>query len=264
MSDDLGLALRLADLADSITLPLFRAEGLCVETKADATPVTEADLRTEEALRQALLRERPGQAVAGEELGSQGDSEWRWILDPIDGTRNYARGVPVWATLIALRRLDEPVCAVVSAPALGRRWWASRGAGAFAAGPRRLHVSSVARLAEAYLSTTEARDLDARGYGDGYRAIERSCRQVRAFGDFWSHMLVAEGVIDIGLEPVAAPWDIAAPQLIVEEAGGRFSDLTGMRRIDGGDALTSNGLLHDEVLARLRARAPGGPIPGRG
>ena len=255
MSEDLELALRLADLADSITLPLFGSADLHVRTKDDATPVTDADLRTEEALRQSLGRERPGHVIVGEELGAGGEAEWRWYLDPIDGTRNYARGVPVWATLIALRRGDEPVCAVVSAPALGRRWWASRGDGAFGTGSRRLHVSEVARLEDAYLSTTEARDLDARGLGDGYRALERACGQVRAFGDFWSHMLVAEGVVDLALEPVAAPWDIAAPQLIVEESGGRFTDLRGRRTVDGGDALTSNGLLHDEVLARLRGRS---------
>lgn len=250
MSDDLRLALRLADAADAITAERFQAAGLRVDTKPDRSLVTDADLATEQALRDLLQRERPGHGIVGEELGEAGDTEWRWVLDPIDGTANYARGVPVWATLIALSHAGEPVCAVVSAPALHRRWWASRGGGARSErGP--LRVSRVAALADAYVSTTDARDFDARGLGDAYRTLTAHCRSVRAFGDFWSHMLVAEGVIDLGLDPIVSPWDLAAPQLIVEEAGGRFTDLRGDRRIDGGDALSSNGLLHDEALTLL-------------
>ena len=252
MSADLDLALRLADIADAMTTARFRATDLRVEMKADESPVTDADVRTEQALREVLGAQRPGHAIAGEELGAGDDADWRWYLDPIDGTVNYARGVPVWATLIALRQRDEPEVAVVSAPALGRRWWASRGGGAYADGGRRLRVSAVDSLAAAYVSTTDARDFDARGLGDAYAALMRACRSVRAFGDFWSHVLVAEGVIDVGLDPVVNPWDLAAPQLIVEEAGGAFSDFRGDRRIDGGDAVTSNGRLHAVVLERLR------------
>lgn len=251
MNDDLSLALRLADAADAITAARFREPGLEVETKPDRTLVTAADLAAEQAMRDLLGRERPSQGVAGEEFGGAGDSECRWYLDPIDGTANYARGVPVWATLIALRREDEPVCAVVSAPALHRRWWAVRGEGAHSREAGRLQVSGVGSLADAYLSTTDGRDFDALGMGDGYRTLCARCHDVRAFGDFWTHMLVAEGVIDLGAEPVAKPWDLAAPQLIVEEAGGRFTDLAGRRRIDDGAALSSNGLLHSEALGLL-------------
>ena len=258
MSEDLALALRLADAADAITAARFRAPGLQVETKPDRSLVTEADLAVERAMRDLLARERPSHAVAGEEFGGGGDSEWRWYLDPIDGTANYVRGVPVWATLIALRQADEPACAVVSAPALHRRWWAERGEGAHVRELGRIQVSGVAALADAYLSTTDARDLDELGLAEGYRALNSQCHDTRAFGDFWSHMLVAEGVIDIAVEPVAAPWDLAAPQLIVEEAGGRFTDFAGRRRIDSGGALTTNALLHDEALRLLTGvRAPG-------
>lgn len=251
MNDDLSLALRLADAADAITAARFREPGLEVETKPDRTLVTEADLAAEQAMRDVLGRERPSHGVAGEEFGGAGDSEWRWYLDPIDGTANYARGVPVWATLIALRHEDEPVCAVVSAPALHRRWWAVRGEGAHSREAGRLQVSGVGTLADAYLSTTDARDFEGLGMGEGFRTLCARCHDVRAFGDFWTHMLVAEGVVDLGAEPVAKPWDLAAPQLIVEEAGGSFTDLAGRRRIDSGNALSSNALLHREALERL-------------
>lgn len=251
MSDDLALALRLADAADAITAARFRAPGLQVSTKPDRSLVTEADLAVEQAMRDVLGRERPSHGVAGEEFGSGGDTEWRWYLDPIDGTANYVRGVPVWATLIALRQGDEPVCAVVSAPALHQRWWAERGEGAHSRVVGRIQVSGVATLEDAYLSTTDARDLEGIGLGDAYRDLSARCHDTRAFGDFWSHMLVAEGVIDIAVEPVAMPWDLAAPQLIVEEAGGRFTDFAGRRRIDSGAALSTNTLLHDEALQHL-------------
>ncbi|MBV8195075.1 MAG: histidinol-phosphatase [Candidatus Dormibacteraeota bacterium] len=254
MSTDLELALRLADAADSVTMERFRAANLQVDRKLDASPVTDADTRTERALRDILERERPGHAVVGEEFGETGDASLRWYLDPIDGTVNYARGVPVWATLIALRDAGEPLCAVVSAPALRRRWWAARDEGAFADGLR-LHVSSVAALEDAYLSTTDRRDLAPRGFEAGYIDVEARCLTVRALGDFWGHMLVAEGAIDVAVDPVAAPWDLAPIQLIVEEAGGRFSDLTGRRVIDGGHALSTNGALHDRVVRML---APAG------
>ena len=251
MSDDLALALRLADAADAITAARFRAPGLEVSTKPDRSLVTEADIAVEQAMRDVLGRERPSHGVAGEEFGGGGDSEWRWYLDPIDGTANYVRGVPVWATLIALRQGDEPVCAVVSAPALHQRWWAERGEGAHSRVVGRIQVSGVAALEDAYLSTTDARDLGGLGLAAAYQELSARCHDTRAFGDFWSHMLVAEGVIDLAVEPVAAPWDLAAPQLIVEEAGGRFTDFAGRRRIDSGNALSSNALLHDDALQHL-------------
>ncbi|MBV9101048.1 MAG: histidinol-phosphatase [Candidatus Dormibacteraeota bacterium] len=230
----------------------FRATDLRVDTKADSTPVTDADRRTEEALRERLRAARPAHAVAGEEFGADGEAEWRWLLDPIDGTKNYARGVPVWATLIALRRNDEGVCGVVSAPALGRRWFAARGDGAWSSSGDRLAVSSVAQLDAASLSCTDVRDFANLGLGEQFHALLRSCRVVRGFGDFWSHMLTAEGAIDVGIEVGTQPWDVAAVQVIVEESGGRFSDLHGARRIDTRSAVTSNGVLHEQVLAMMR------------
>ena len=252
---ELELAIELAELADTITMARFRAHDLQVATKPDLTPVSEADEAVERAIRDRLA-DRPGRAVVGEEFGSDAgadNAEVRWIIDPIDGTKNYVRGVPVWATLIALRHEAEPVCAVVSAPALHRRWWAEQRGGTHTSHRAAVHVSQVRALDSAHLSCTDPRDFAARGHAAGYLELSARCRQVRAFGDFWSHMLVAEGAIDIGIEPVVAPWDIAAVQLIVEEAGGRFSDFQGRRRIDSGNVLTTNSLLHDEVTAMLAA-----------
>jgi len=254
MQADLAFALELADLADSLTTERFRAADLRVDTKADASPVTDADLRTETALRERILRARPGHTIVGEEFGAGGESEWRWFIDPIDGTKNFARGIPVWATLIALRRGEDAVCGVVSAPALNRRWFAASGDGAWSAPGGRLCVSSTAHLSAAHLSCTDPRDFESRGHGEGFHSLAAACHVVRAFGDFWSHALVAEGALDIGVEAVVNPWDVAALQVIVEEAGGRFSDFSGNRSIEGGNVLTSNGLLHDEALRRLHAR----------
>jgi len=251
---DLELARHLADLADSITLPRFRTAGLRVELKADGTPVTDADTLAESAIRAALRELRPDHAVVGEEFGADGDSEWRWYIDPIDGTKNFSRGVPVWATLIALRNGTTPMCAVVSAPALRRRWWAGRGDGAYGEDGERLRVSSVASLDGAHVSCTDIRDFDTYGHEAGFRALMSRCRYLRAFGDFWSHMLVAEGAIDVGIEPVVNAWDVAAVQLIVEEAGGRFSDFGGFPSIDSGSVVTSNGLVHEQVLALMQSR----------
>jgi len=209
LSPDLELALSLADDADAITLPRFRAHDLRVETKADLTPVSEADSAAETALRQRLARERPGEAVLGEEEG--GDDPSGWILDPIDGTRNYTRGIPVWATLIAYA---ERV-AVVSAPALGRRWWAERGEGAFADGAR-IHVSGVGRLEDATVLYGLERPPPARAY-DAWH--------VRGFGDFWAHMLVAEGAAEAAFDASGLKiWDWAPMKILVEEAGGRYED----------------------------------------
>src|SRR5438132_1658484 len=247
MSSDLTLAHELADIADAITAQRFRARDLRVESKPDSTPVTDADRSTEQALRDKLRVVRAEHAVVGEEFGAEGEAEWRELIDPIDGTKNYARGIPVWATLIALQHGPRTECGVVSAPALGRRWWAARGEGAHC-NEGALRVSGIAALGEAHISCTDIRDFALRGSGRAFAELTSRCRYVRAFGDFWSHMLVAEGALDIGIEPVVNPWDIAAAQVIVEEAGGRFSDFSGRSRIDSGDVISSNGLLHETVL----------------
>ncbi len=251
MSSHLDVALELADIADAITLARFRAPDLRVDTKSDSTPVTDADRTTEQALREALQRLRPGQEIVGEEFGGEGGAEWRWILDPIDGTVNYANGVPVWATLIALMRGDRAVCGVVSAPALGRRWWAATGQGAFTDSRERIHVSRTPTLEDAYVSCTDVRDFATRRGERGFRTVLERARVIRAFGDFWSHMLVAEGVIDVALEAWVNPWDVAATQVIMIEAGGRVSDFDGAVSIDSGNVITTNGLLHDELVALM-------------
>ncbi len=249
-SADLDLAHVLADLADTETLRRFRAPDLRTETKADKSPVTEADRAAEQTIRQHLATARPGDAVIGEEYGSEGGGRRRWIVDPIDGTQNYVRGVPVWATLLALEEDGELVLGFVSAPALGRRWWATRGGGAYADG-RPIRVSAVADLSTAFLSYASLGGWEAAGRLDAFLGLTRACARTRAFGDFWSHLLVAEGVVDLAAEPVVSLWDLAALQVIVEEAGGRFTDLSGVARPDGGSAVTTNGLLHDQVLALL-------------
>jgi len=244
VSPDLDLALGLADVADSISLPRFRS-GLAVETKADLTPVTEADREVERVLRDELAAERPDDAVLGEEQGTSGSGARRWILDPIHGTRHYACGLTVWATLIALQEEGTVRLGVVSAPALGRRWWAERGAGAFGNGEQ-LRVSEVSDMAEAVLSFAVEDELPP---------VARRASHVRGFGDFWAHMLVAEGAVDGAFDARGVnEWDLAPLQVILEEAGGRFSDFGGEARIDGGTALSSNGLLHDELLAAVAER----------
>ena len=241
MSADLAFALELADRADALTVPRFRAADLHVETKPDLTPVTDADHTVERTLRELIAAKRPGEGVLGEEEGDDG-GEVRWILDPIDGTRNFARGVPVWATLIALERDGRVGCAVASAPALGRRWWASRGGGAFADG-RPARVSAVAGLADASVSCTHARDLER---------LEPQVWHARGLGDFWQLLLVAEGSLDAAVDARLALWDYAAPALIVEEAGGRVSTLDGGPLRPNEQVVASNGLLHEHVLDLLR------------
>ena len=253
MDRDLELALELADLADTVTLPRFRSRDLRVDRKADTTEVTEADRGAEAALRRALTVARPGDAVLGEEEGLIGPAEVRrrWVIDPIDGTSNYVRGVPIWATLIALMDGDDVVVGVASAPALGRRWWAARGEGAFAAGDP-IQVSAVTTLADAHLAHAGVGTFYTYGGGDALVGLTRAVWRSRGLGDFWMHCLVAEGAFDVAVEPVVSLWDLAAITVIVEEAGGRFSDLTGRPGPAGGSALSSNGFLHDEVLARFR------------
>ncbi len=250
MHADLALALELADLADSITLPRFRADDLVVETKPDLTLVSEADRAVERALRERLARERPDEPVFGEEEGGATTAGARWILDPIDVTQNYVRGIPVFATLIALERRSEIVVGVVSAPALGRRWWASRGEGAFADG-RPLRVSRIARLDDAVVTYTSAADFFRGGLGDPFEQLVRTAWAPRGYGDFWQYMLLAEGSVDVAIETVAELWDLAAAQVIVEEAGGRFTTFDGTPTPAGGSCVASNGLLHDETLRIL-------------
>jgi histidinol-phosphatase len=238
---DLRYALELADAADAVTLPRFRAVDLHVETKADLSPVTDADRAAERLLRERIAIDRPGEGVFGEEEGDDGGPT-RWIVDPIDGTRNFSRGIPVWATLIALERDGRVVCGVASAPALGRRWWAARGEGAWRDGER-INVSRVSELAEAAVAATYARDL---------AALEPRVWHARGLGDFWQHVLVAEGALDAAVDAQLEVWDYAPLELIVGEAGGRLTDLDGRPPSPGAQVVSSNGVLHDEVLAALR------------
>jgi histidinol-phosphatase len=245
VNPDLELAHRLADAADAISLARFRT-GLAVEREPDLTPVTEADRGVEAELRRLLAEERPDDAVLGEEEGVSGDSARRWILDPIDGTRNYTRGIPVWATLVALAVDGNVELGVVSAPALDRRWWAERGRGAFA-DRTPIHVSQVDRVEDAVLCLALDRPLPA---------IAARAWHVRGFGDFWAHMLVAEGAVDAAVDAVGVvAWDLAAVQVVVEEAGGRFTDFAGVDRFDGGTGVSSNGLLHEELLTAIAEQA---------
>ena len=253
---DLQLALALAGVADRITLGRFMAHDLRVHRKPDRTPVTDADLAVEDAIRAVLAEQRPGDAVLGEERGASGGSSRAWVLDPIDGTKNFLRGVPAWGTLVALVTDGRPVVGVVSAPALGRRWWAAEGCGAHTRDPdgteRPIAVSAVSELADAYVSTTHLGSWVEHRTREAYLALVDACWENRAFGDCWQHCMVAEGAIDLAAEPVVNAWDVAAVQVIVEQAGGRFTDLDGNPRHDGGTALSSNGLLHDAALAHLR------------
>jgi histidinol-phosphatase len=256
---DLALAHSLADAADAVTLARFRALDLTVETKPDLTPVSDADRAVEQQVRRLLASARPDDAVLGEEYGVDGDGPRRWVVDPIDGTKNFVRGVPVWATLIALQVDTDITVGVVSAPALGRRWWAGRGLGALAgasvAEATALRVSSVSTLPDAALSYSSLDGWEQKGRLDGFLDLSRKVWRTRAFGDFWSHVLVAEGAVDISCEPEVSLWDLAALQVVVEEAGGRFTDLSGDARPDLGSVVCTNGLLHDEVLAALAPRS---------
>ncbi len=253
--DDLRLAHVLADAVERVTMSRFRAADLVVESKPDLTPVTDADRTAEELVRAQLRRTRPRDAVEGEEFDTTGHGPRRWVIDPIDGTKNFVRGVPVWATLIGLVDNGRPVLGLVSAPALQRRWWAAVGSGAWTGrsitSARRISVSKVADLADASLSYSSLsgwRDLDRL---DDFVDLMDECWRTRAYGDFWSYMLVAEGAVDIATEPELAVHDMAALVAIVEEAGGRFTGLDGRDGCWSGNALATNGLLHETVLERL-------------
>lgn len=264
-TDDLRLALRLADTADTISLPRFGSADLTVRSKPDMTPVSDADLAVESALRDVLRRERPDDSVLGEEFGDdRPDARRRWVIDPIDGTKNFVRGVPVWATLIALVEGTGPtrrvVVGVVSAPALARRWWAALGHGSHGsvngAPPKALRVSGVGDLADASLCYSDLQEWERYGLGDAFRQLTGRCWRTRGYGDFWSYLLVAEGAADLAAEPELSLWDVAALAPIVTEAGGRFTtrDGSSVDQLNGpgvDGALASNGLLHDELLAAL-------------
>lgn len=253
--DDLRLAHVIADQVDALTTSRFKAQDLQVETKPDLTPVSDADRAAEDLVRSQLSRARPRDAVHGEERHDTGHGPRRWVVDPIDGTKNFVRGVPVWATLLALMDGDDVVVGVVSAPALGRRWWAAQGTGAWTgrslASASRLQVSKVATLGDASFSYSSLTGWDEHGRLPQFMDLQRRTWRTRAYGDFWSHVLVAEGAVDVAAEPELELYDMAALVPVVTEAGGRFTSLQGVDGPHGGSAVVTNGLLHDEVLAAL-------------
>lgn len=257
--DDLALAHVLADTADSIAMARFRSLDLRVTAKPDLTPVTDADIAVEKALRATLARTRPRDGVLGEEYGQSpaaaGPSQRQWVIDPIDGTKNFVRGVPIWATLIALMDGSDPVVGMVSAPGLSRRWWAAKGLGAYAGrhttAATAIHVSGVGRLADASFCYSSLVGWEQAGRLEAILEINRRSWRSRAYGDFYGYMLVAEGAVDIMVEPELSLWDLAALVPIVTEAGGTFTDLGGRPGPGGGSAVATNGKLHAEILDRL-------------
>lgn len=251
---DLDFMLSLADAADKISLKWFRAKDLPVEAKPDDTPVSVADREVEEKLRKMIAKKHSDSGIIGEEFGviEPSDGGTRFVIDPIDGTKNYVRGVPVWATLIALECDGAFEVGVVSAPALGYRWWGVHGKGAWRNGDE-IHVSDTATIEDAYLSSDSYTTFRQHGpeRGDAFDALVARCGRTRGFGDFWSHMLVAEGAIDIAIEPEVTLWDLAASSVIVEAAGGRFTNLAGESGPGGGSVIATNGVLHDAVVKAL-------------
>ena len=272
LQDDLALAHALADLADAITLDRYQAQDLVITNKPDNTPVTDADRAVETAIREALATHRPTDGLVGEEFGSdKGTSGRYWVIDPIDGTKNFMRGVPTWATLIALVSVDasgdeEVVVGIASAPALARRWSAAKGHGAFvrfnsgnndelledfdsASIDKKMSVSKVKELSDASISYS-----DFVGWGDRLEPFQKmlaNAWRTRGIGDFWSHMLVAEGAVDVAIEPSLAVWDMAALDIIVREAGGTFTNTAGQNGPFGGSGVSTNGLLHNAVINGL-------------
>jgi histidinol-phosphatase len=260
LSDDLAVALTLAHEADLIAIDRYRAQDLDVQLKPDRTQVTDADTRVERMIRDHLSQARPADAILGEEFGG-GDPHApgrQWIVDPIDGTANFVRGVPIWGCLISLVIDGVPHVGVVSAPALGRRWWAATGHGAWlevqGEAARRIRVSAIDDLADATLSYNSLKHWDEHGRLDDLIALSRKVGRTRAFGDLWSYMLLAEGAIDIAAEFDVKPWDIAALIPIVREAGGAVSSASGDDRLDSLSIVATNGALQDEVLQMLPSR----------
>ena len=252
--DDLALAHALADLADAISLDRYQSQDLVITTKPDNTPVTDADRAVETAIREALGIHRSGDGLVGEEFGSDKGSSGRyWVIDPIDGTKNFMRGVPTWATLIALVQVDasgneEVVVGIASAPALARRWAAAKGHGA-TVNKKKISVSKVSSLSDASISYS-----DFIGWGDRLEPFQKmlvGAWRTRGIGDFWSHMLVAEGAVDVAIEPSLAPWDMAALDIIVREAGGTFTNTSGLNGPFGGSGVSTNGILHNAVINGL-------------
>ncbi len=254
LAKELAFALAGADIADAITLPVYERREFVVDRKPDRSEVTVADRNAETALREAVAEAFPDHCFYGEEAGTSGNvrSPWRWIVDPVDGTSNFVRGVPVWATLIALTHRDRgPVVGVVSAPAMNRRWWASLGGGAFVNG-KPIRVSTIDSLDDAQVCTTYSLGWDALGLTGRLVALQQASYRARGFGDFWQHMLVAEGAVEIAVDAIGLqPYDLAAPMIVVEEAGGTFTDRLGTRTFEENSAISSNGMLHHEVIGRL-------------
>ena len=259
--DDLALARALAAEADLVSLRRFRALDLEVTTKPDRTPVTDADREVETTIRAGITAARPHDAILGEEFGITGESHdegrphRQWIIDPIDGTANFLRGVPILGTLIALAIDGVPVVGVVSSPALGQTWWAATGHGAYTQRTgqheQKMSVSGVRTLSDAVVSYNSLPGWFDAGRGEAAITLARSAWRARAIGDMWAYMLVAEGLIDAVAECDLQPYDMAALQPIIEEAGGRFSDIAGRPGPWHGTALATNGLLHDEILTLL-------------
>jgi len=260
LEDWLAFALACCDAADALAMAHFRRD-LVIETKPDRTFVTQADTAIERTIRASIAAAYPDHGVVGEEYGTdEGTAGVRWYIDPIDGTHNFMRGIPLFGTLLALEVGDDLVVGVMSAPALGERWYARRGGGAWAVGsigpragvPRRIGVSKVASVADAQVLYASPLEIEASGEAPGFDAVVRAAWRDRGFGDFWGYALVAEGAAEAMVEVGPNSWDLAAPSVVVEEAGGRMTDLHGVRTIHGGTALATNGILHDEIVARLR------------
>jgi len=257
-SAELAFALTLADRADAISLSRYQALDLEITTKPDNSPVTDADKAVERAIIDAIATKYPSDGVVGEEFGSTGSKDRYWVIDPIDGTKNFVRGVPTWATLIALVENEEVVASVVSSPALYRRWYASAGGGAFVVeggsvkaspAPRKLTVSKVSQLSDASITYSDFQGWGARR--TNFEKLLDGAWRTRGLGDFWSHMLVAEGAVDVAIEPSLALWDMAALDLIVREAGGKFTSLDGVDGPFGPNAISTNGALHSAIVAAL-------------
>jgi len=262
--DDLKVAYQLADIADEITMSRFEADNLRVDSKPDLSPVTDADLAVEKAIRKHLAEVLPEDDVVGEEYGGEAEYTGRqWIIDPIDGTKNFVRAVPTWATLIALMVDGVPRLCVISAPAIKRRWWAAEGEGAYRSfdngTPKRLHVSKVSKLQDASISFSSLIGWKRRNIMDNFVNMMNSAWRMRAYGDFLSYCLMAEGAVDVAAEPEVCLWDLAALDILVREAGGQFTSLDGRPGPHTGEAVATNGLLHEQVLRAINL----GEIPPR-